>query len=119
MPDYKYKISSDKSSQRFNEYFFRKNMIYSGSLSLYCAVLYVLLRGSKTRIRLLGNEPSIKQAISESNIPETLFSNSNLRRNNQHKNKTSLPYLKAKTNEGYLQTSDNTHIIRYRTNFIP
>lgn len=49
----------------------------------------------------VGIKVYIKQAISQYCILETLFSNSNLSRINQHKNITLLPYLKAKTNEIY------------------
>ena len=41
------------------------------------------------------DDSSINQPFSQCNILETLFSNPNLSRNNQHKNKTLLPYLNA------------------------
>ena len=62
-------------------------------------------------------KPSINKDVSQQSILETLFSDSNLSRINQHKNKTLLPHLKAKTNEVYLQLPDNTHTICYRTFF--
>lgn len=55
----------------------------------------------KTKMGFVGIKVYIKQAISQYCILETLFSNSNLSRINQHQNITLLPYLKAKTNEIY------------------